>query len=264
MPTSASDLVTRIDAALDAAEETYARFDPGRISHIRKQGGDPVTEADIELDEVLRDALQRPGEGWLSEETKDDRERLARELTWIVDPLDGTREFVEGLPEFCSSIAAVRHGVPIAGGILNPAAQLRVVGATGEGVTANSMPANPTRPRPLSEMTVLASRSEVRRGEWQVAVDRGIDVTPMGSVAYKMARVAAGLSDATWTLVPKHEWDVAGGAALLLASGGKAVGLRGEPLEFNRPHPWFDGVIAVPPGFEPHIETVLSLVVPPR
>ncbi len=87
----------------------------------------------------------------------------------------------------------------------------------------------------------------------------GIDVEPMGSVAYKMARVAAGLDWATWTPVPKHEWDVAGGTALLKAAGGTAVGLDGRELTFNRADPLLDGVIAVPPGFEVHLDTVLDL-----
>ncbi|MEA1903572.1 MAG: 3'(2'),5'-bisphosphate nucleotidase CysQ [Actinomycetota bacterium] len=252
------DLMTRINSALDAADEVFTRFEPGRIKHTIKQGGDPVTDADLELDSVLKESLLRQDEGWLSEETKDDLNRLEMDLTWIVDPLDGTREFTEGLPEFCASVAAVVGGNVIAGGVYNPATDIRVVGAEGQGVYLNGDPVTPLSPRSLAEMTVLASRSEVRRGEWHPVSESGISVVPMGSVAYKMARVAAGLDHATWTLVPKHEWDVAGGAGLLRAAGGTAVGLAGQPLTFNQPHPLFDGVIAVPPGFEEHVQSVLA------
>ena len=106
---------------------------------------------------------------------------------------------------------------------------------------------------------MLASRSEVGRGQWAAAEGLGVQVVPMGSVAYKLARVAAGLDLATWTLVPKHEWDVAGGAALLAAAGGTVVGLDGEPLAFNQPTPWFRAVIAVPVGFERHVPAIASL-----
>lgn len=253
-----SEILSRINSALDAAARVFAGFDPGRVSHIKKAGGDPVTAADLELDECLKLSLLGPGEGWLSEETADSTDRLNKDLTWIVDPLDGTREFVEGLPEFCASVAAVENGVPTAGGVLNPATGIRIAAAKGTGVFVNDEPITPRPPKLLTEMMVLASRSEVRRGEWQDVVNTGIQITPMGSVAYKMALVAAGMADATWTLVPKHEWDVAGGAALLEAAGGSAVGLDGRPLTFNNPDPLLDGVIAVPPGFEPHIPTVLS------
>lgn len=226
---------------------------------MKKGGDDPLTEVDLALDAVLRKSLQAPGEGWLSEETADELSRLDMELVWIVDPLDGTREFIDGLPEFCTSIGAVIDGIPIAGGVVNPAAGIRVLGAIDEGVTLNEESISRLPTLALEEMTVLASRSEVGRGQWAKVEAAGISIEPMGSVAYKMARVAAGLDRATWTPVPKHEWDVAAGAALLKAVDGMAVGLDGRELTFNRADPLLDGVIAVPPGFEVHLDTVLEL-----
>ena len=226
---------------------------------MKKSGGDPVTEADLVLDRSLRQELQRAGEGWLSEETADDLSRLDCDLVWIVDPLDGTREFIDGLPEFCTSIAAVADGVPVVGGVVNPAAGVNVIGGSGLGLTCNGVQVEPVESPPLHETTVLASRSEVNRGQWEVVESVGITVVPMGSVAYKMARVAAGLDEATWTPVPKHEWDVAGGAALLRAIGGTTVGLDGREIRFNRQSPWISGAIAVPPGFEANLEEVIEL-----
>ena len=249
----------RIERALDAAEEVLAGFDPGRVEAMKKAGGDPVTAADLAIDGVLKEILPESGEGWLSEETVDDPARLAAERVWIVDPLDGTKEFVEGLPEFCVSIALVIGGRPAAGGISNPVAGVRVVGAAGHGVRLNGASVTAEFVGPLDGARVLASRSEVGRGQWAGAADLGVEVVPMGSVAYKMARVSAGLDAATWTLVPKHEWDVAGGAALLAAGGGTTVGMDGRPLAFNQPKPWYPGAIAVPPGFEQHVPTVLGL-----
>src|SRR6202049_3813764 len=116
-PSSYADIVQRIYAALDAARMVFARFAPGAIETEYKIGHDPVTEADRAVDAVLRQSLLRDGEGWLSEETADNPSRLNKERVWIVDPLDGTREFVEGLPEYCVSIGYVESGIPVAGGI---------------------------------------------------------------------------------------------------------------------------------------------------
>ena len=98
----------------------------------------------------------------------------------------------------------------------------------------------------LEGAEVLASRSEIARGEWQAAVDRGLHVKPMGSVAYKLSLVAGGLADATWTLVPKHEWDVAAGVALVVAAGGEVWTPNGAEPRFNKERPRFDGLLAAP------------------
>ncbi|MGC2542236.1 MAG: inositol monophosphatase family protein, partial [Candidatus Sulfotelmatobacter sp.] len=110
-------ILERIRAALEASRTVFGRFTPGAIDTEYKTGQDPVTEADRALDAVLRKELLREGEGWLSEESVDDPVRLQRSQVWVVDPLDGTREFVLGIPEFCVSIGFVENGRPVAGGI---------------------------------------------------------------------------------------------------------------------------------------------------
>src|SRR5438477_7745030 len=119
----------RIEAAIEAARTVFARFTPGAIATEYKIGHDPVTEADRALDAVLRQNLLRDGEGWLSEESVDDVSRLDKSSAWVVDPLDGTREFVAGIPEFCASIGFVENGQPVAGGILNPATYEFILGS---------------------------------------------------------------------------------------------------------------------------------------
>ena len=144
---------------------------------------------------------------------------------WVVDPLDGTREFVEGIPEWCVSVGLVEDGEPWPAGIATRPPARMILGA-GPGVTLNGRPARVSGRRELAGAMVLASRSEVRRGEWEGYRDEPFTIRPMGSVAYKLALVAAGLADATWTLAPKHEWDVAAGVALVLAAGGQVRTLR--------------------------------------
>jgi myo-inositol-1(or 4)-monophosphatase len=240
---SYSDVLERIEAALTAAREVFARFTPGKIATEYKSGHDPVTQADRELDAALRKNLLRDGEGWLSEESADDLSRLDRKRVWVVDPLDGTREFVQGIPEFCVSIAMVEDGNSVAAGICNPATNETFIGAVDCGLTYNGTPARASQKRELDGALVLASRSETKRGEWKQFETAPFKIQAMGSVAYKLARVAAGLADITFTLTPKNEWDVAGGAALI-ASGGGFVQTLSSRLTCNRKNPLIDGLVA--------------------
>lgn len=250
----------RIQAALAEALTVLARFTPGEVAARRKSGDDPVTEADTQVDAVLRRLLPREGEGWLSEETTDDHVRLERRRVWVVDPLDGTREFVEGIPEWSVSVGLVVDGEPVAGGICNPATGETILGAVGMGVTLNGRPAGVSRRDRLEGGTVVASRSEVKRGEWQGYRDGAFVLKPTGSVAYKLGLVAAGLADATWTLTPKHEWDVAAGVALVRAAGGVVVIGDGgvEEGRFNRPKPKLSRMIAAPPALLPQIQAEIA------
>lgn len=240
------DVLERIQAAIEAAREIFSRFTPGEIEAEYKAGYDPVTEADRALDTVLRKILLREGEGWLSEESVDDPSRLDREQVWVVDPLDGTREFVQGIPEFCVSIAMVERGRPVAGGICNPATNEVFLGAIDSGLTYNCAAARPSQRSNLEGALVLASRSETKRGEWLPFQGAPFKIQPMGSVAYKLARVSAGLADITFTLTPKHEWDVAAGAALV-ASGGGFVQTLSSEFSCNRKSPLIDGFVACGP-----------------
>ena len=248
----------RIRQALEHARAALRAFTPGQIASAQKAGGDPVTEADRVVDDVLRECLPQAGEGWLSEETVDDAARLSAERVWIVDPLDGTKEFVAGIPEWCVSVGLIEDGRPVAGGICNPVADQLILGAVGEGVTLNGEPVGARAVASLDGAEVLASNSEVRRGEWERFSDQGFSVRPVGSVAYKLGLVAAGLADVTWTLVPKNEWDVAAGAALVLASGGAVWLPDGESPTFNRPHTLFDGFLAAPATLEAAVRQVTS------
>jgi myo-inositol-1(or 4)-monophosphatase len=241
------ELLERIHAGLEAARAVLNTFTPGSIETKFKSGDDPVTAADRAVDDVLRKNLLRDGEGWLSEETVDDFSRLDKKRVWVVDPLDGTREFVQGIPEFCVSIAMVENGVPIAGGICNPATDELIMGSLETGVTYNGQPSQPSQRKELHGATVLASRSEVKRGEWKQFESAEFNIRPMGSVAYKLGLVAAGRADLTFTLVPKNEWDVAAGAALVVAAGGWVLKLDNSELRCNQKDPLISGLLAGSP-----------------
>ena len=254
-----SAALARIQSGLDAAIEILRAFRPGAVAAAAKAGGrGPVTEADRQVDEALARILPREDEGWLSEESQDDQRRLSRRRVWAVDPLDGTKEFVEGVPEWCVSVGLVEDGRAVAGGIANPATGECVLGALGHGVTYNGRPARVSDRQDVHGALVLASRSEVGRGDWDRYRGAPFTVRPMGSIAYKMALVAAGLADATWTLAPKHEWDVAAGVALVLAAGGRVRTLDGSPLVFNQPRPWLSGLAAYPEGLAAGLAPALT------
>jgi len=255
---SRADDLERIGEALRRAADVLARFTPGEIAYRVKAKGDPVTEADEAVDAALRSTLPLPGEGWLSEETADDPSRLDCARTWIVDPLDGTKEFVQGIPEWCVSVGLVEGDQPVAGGILVPSRGLTILGSLDTGVTVNGEPARVRELDGLDGITVLASRSEVKRGRWERFSSAPFAVEPLGSVAYKMGLVAAGLADATWTLVPKNEWDVAGGTALVRAAGGAVWRPDGEPLKFNQPKTLLPGLLATPAGLEQPVRDYLA------
>jgi myo-inositol-1(or 4)-monophosphatase len=259
MNSSYSDILRRIEAALEAALLVFDRFTHGEVQAEFKAGLDPVTEADRAVDAVLRQNLLRDGEGWLSEESADDLSRLTRERVWVVDPLDGTREFVKGLPEFCVSIGFVENGKPVAGGIYNPATKETFLGAVDAGVLYNGKPARASQRTSLDGALILASRSEVKRGEWKPFENGPYEVRAMGSVAYKLALVSAGLADVTFTLTPKNEWDVVAGAALVLSAGGFVSTLEKTELKANRRDPLLSGLLACGPLLK---DELLALVEP--
>lgn len=253
--------IEHIRRALSAAGELLLRLsleaETNGHRFERKPDGQPVTQADLDADELLRSMLPRAGEGWLSEETVDDHSRLEFERVWIVDPLDGTKEFLEDVPEWSISVALVEDGEAVAGGIFNPRRDEMVVGALDEGCFLGDRPCHVSRRDQLDGATAVASRREVRRGQWEPYAAEGIEVVPTGSVAYKLALVACGRADLTGTLWPKSEWDVAAGAALVRAAGGVVWRPDDAPLRFNQPDTRLPGIIACPPPLESAIRRLL-------
>jgi myo-inositol-1(or 4)-monophosphatase len=240
--------MNRIEDALGGAMEILRGLSPGDLSVEHKAGAGPVCEADRRVNDFLCRTLPGAGDGWLSEETRDDHGRLSKRRVWVVDPIDGTHEFLDGIPEWAISIGLVEDGHAVAGGIANPATGEVFLGSMETGVIYNGKAARVTGRETIDGALVLASRSEFDRGEWERCRSRPFTVKPVGSVAYKLALVAAGLADATWTLVPKHEWDVAAGVALVLAAGGQVQTLDGARPRFNRSPPRFTGLAACSPA----------------
>lgn len=240
------ELATLSDAMLRAGREALRLATDGFETHT-KQDRSPVTSADLAVNRILRDSLSAayPEDGWLSEETPDDRERLGRKRVWIVDPIDGTRSFVRGLPEFCLSVALVDQGFPAIAAIYNPSTGEFFSAIRGQGLhieyrsDAKRPPFAPTE-RPLA----LVNPWELRVGRLQ-DLEPHIRCRPIGSIAYALALVAAGEAEAAVTLEGGNEWDIAAGVLLIEESGGCITDASGQPFSFNRPDPRLRGALAL-------------------
>ncbi len=237
------ELAAAIDAARAAGAAIRAVY--GQEHTVTyKVGDDPLTVADSAADRCIRDRIRAafPADGWLSEES-DARPGIDAGRVWVVDPLDGTREFVQRIPEFAVSIALTVDGRPTVAVVYHPIRDVLVAAIRGGGATIDGRPIRVSDASDLATAVVLASRSEVKRGEWTPFESRCL-VRPTGSVAYKMALVAIGEADATISLAPKHGWDICAGVLLVEEAGGRVSLLDGAGLDLSRPAALLDGLIA--------------------
>ena len=196
----------------------------------------PVTTADhaadLRLKEILMEA--RPEYGWLSEESIDSMERLSKERVWVVDPLDGTKEFIEGVSNFVVSVALVENDVPIVGVLFNPVTDEIFTAAQGEGAQLNSKTIQCVTKDNLEDMVMLNSRSETRWGLWKPYAGIFGQLKTVGSVAYKLGLTAAGHADIFATLRPKNEWDICAGDCIVREAGGTMKTINGENIDYNQ------------------------------
>lgn len=233
-----------ITKAAGSAIMAYYR-DRDSFTVTNKSPDNPLTDADLAADNLLRERLTAllPETGWLSEETRDSPERLARELVWVVDPLDGTKEFVMGIPEFTVSVGLVEAGQPVLAVIYNPPTGELYHAHRGQGAYLNGRPVTISPRSQLTGAAIDASRSERKRGEFE-PFEETLQIKTMGSIAYKLARVAAGQADATWSRGPKNEWDICAGVMLIEEAGGTCRNLDDNPITFNQSWPKVNGIIA--------------------
>ncbi len=205
----------------------------------------PVTRADHEANLKIHEILQGafPEDGWLSEETVDSPARLSRQRVWVVDPMDGTKEFIQKIPEFAVSIALVEDGTPVLGVTYNPPTDQLYWAVRGHGSWRQAQRLHVSPLARLAEATILSSRSETKRGEWD-AFKNAFQTRPTGSIAYKLSVIASGEADASFTLVPKNEWDICAGLLILEEAGGKVTNLDGSPVVFNQLKTLLPGLVA--------------------
>ncbi len=253
------ELDTLVKAAKVAGQRIVQLGQDGFETHV-KQDRSPVTTADLEANRILKEALLGafPEDGWLSEETADDSQRLERKRVWIVDPIDGTKYFMRGIPQFALSVALVENGIPRAAVIFNPATDELFSAARGAGVRLNGQPVR-VRAEAADRLTILVNPRAFDRGEFQAYAPYA-DCKPMGSIAYTLALVAAGRADATLNFERMNEWDIVAGAFLVEEAGGISRDQAGKPFAFNRPDTAVQGIIAGSQAARPLMENLLVRV----
>nr|WP_281980912.1 3'(2'),5'-bisphosphate nucleotidase CysQ [Thalassorhabdomicrobium marinisediminis] len=240
-----ADLSLLIDAARTAGEIATGYFRAAPEVWEKSDGQGPVTEADLHVNRQLSADLQaaRPDYGWLSEETEDGESRQATERQFIIDPIDGTRAFIEGNKDWAHSLAIAEHGEVIAAVVYLPERDALYAAAKGAGATLNGAPIHAASNRQMERATVLSSKLNVKPEYW-TNVCPPFKRTFRSSLAYRMALVAEGRFDGMLTLRPTWEWDVAAGALLVSEAGGHATDQRGQPARFNNRHPQVNGMVA--------------------
>ena len=228
----ASD-IARIEAALDAAAAVLEDFTPGRIDATFKSGDDPLTEADLAVDHALREHLPLAGEGWLSEETGDSHERLQRSRVWVVDPIDGTNNFIHGLPFYNISIAYREKGATKYGVVYAPALGDMYYSEAGQGSFKNNSRLKVSNNKRLDKCIGISGFPALRAG----IKPNNVDLFPLiilklqsvrihGASALDFCFVAEGRCDLLWYFNP-NPWDTAAGELILAEAGGKVSDFQG-------------------------------------
>jgi myo-inositol-1(or 4)-monophosphatase len=263
----APDLGLLVDAAHRAGHMARSFLAAGLQVQEKPDGQGPVTDADLAIDAMLRDALTtaRPDHGWLSEETTDSPDRLSCKRVFVVDPIDGTRAFIDGQQGFAHVLSVVEDGVPVLAVVHLPLLDLTYAAAQGQGAILNGLPVRVTAAQ-TSGAQVLAARPQLSPDLWPGGVP---DVTRhfRPSLAWRLALVAEGRFDAMLTLRPTWHWDIAAGALLVAEAGGAVSDGQGQPLRFNTTQPLSQGVIAA--GSVLHSDLIArrnarDMVAPPR
>jgi myo-inositol-1(or 4)-monophosphatase len=247
-PSPASDR----DLLVAAAREVGALLKRGFGNHgdVRSKGAaGPVTDIDMAADALLKERLRaaRPDYGWLSEETTDNPERLKHRRAFVVDPLDGTRAFIQGQDDFCTSLAVVENGRPIAAAIYAPLRKTMYAAAEGAGATRNDAPVRTTERASLEGARLVGKPAMFADRRWDPAWPE-IRASHINAIALRLAMVAAGEFDGVFALGFKSEWDTAAGALLVSEAGGRITDPWGAPLAFNQTDPRAPGAVAAGPA----------------
>jgi myo-inositol-1(or 4)-monophosphatase len=208
-----------------------------------KTPGNPVCDIDLEVDAFLRERLGRldPEAGWLSEESRDVSDRIERPRLWVVDPIDGTRDYLRGRPGWAVSVALVVDRAPVLGVLDAPARGEHWTAAKGAGARRNGVLLH------ASGRTVLAG-ARVPADRIPAADHDLVAVAKPNSIALRIAMVAAGEADLVATLRWGFEWDIAAAALIAAEAGASVSGALGQPLTFNSASGEAFGVVAAAPG----------------
>jgi myo-inositol-1(or 4)-monophosphatase len=242
------------DAAREAGALALPFFRTGAQTAAKvwyKGQSSPVTEADIALDQFLKKRLTDllPEAGWLSEETADDPSRLERQYVWIVDPIDGTRAFSTGHPDWAVSIGLVKDGRPILGVLYAPAHDHLYAARLGRGAWRNDVELRGSAKADFGGARVAGPKPLVDSFERAAGPIQRLPKVP--SLALRLARVADGSIDVALVSSDAHDWDIAAADLILHEAGASLTDFTGKPPAYNRSRPRHNEMIAVASRLHP-------------
>jgi myo-inositol-1(or 4)-monophosphatase len=215
----------------------------GQLKSWIKGKSSPVSEADLAVDALLRERLLTILDaGWLSEETEDDPARLQRTDVWVVDPIDGTRAYLAGLPDWAISVALVNAGRPVVAALYAPVTDELFLSIAGTGATLNGVPIKASKGDQIADAKFSGPK---RRLESLATIEPAIQTMPrVPSLALRLARVATGALDGAFAGPDSHDWDLAAADLLVHEAGGLISTVTGQSLVYNRPNPVHDALLA--------------------
>ena len=236
----ATELLPAIrESCIAAGEIALALFRPGATTAARtwsKAGGSPVTEADIGVDTFLRIRLSEmlPEAAWLSEETVDDELRLSRRFVWVVDPIDGTRAYMGGSPDWAVCVALLDAGVPILGVVHAPACEATYTAISGGGAFLNGAAIATSRLTALKDARIAGPKPML---DALARLEAFQPVEKIPSLALRLTRIADATIDAGLISPDARDWDLAAADLILREAGGQLCGSDGQPATYNREVP---------------------------
>jgi myo-inositol-1(or 4)-monophosphatase len=248
-----NDLDLILQAAKEAGELALSAREGG-LKIWSKEGGSPVTDADLAVDTLLKTELgaARPDYGWLSEETADDPARLTTRRQFVVDPIDGTVAFMKGKPWFAVSIAVVENGQPIAGVVHAPALNETYAAVADGPATLNGVVIEPSATDRLEGSAMLGDAKMFAHPAWREPWP-DMRIESRNSIAYRVCLVAAGAFDAAIALSPKSEWDVAAADLICRRAGAWVSDHKGRDFTYNRPVPLVPSLVCANRALAPLI-----------
>jgi myo-inositol-1(or 4)-monophosphatase len=251
---SATELTALVADAVRAAGEVALRTFRGTVRQWLKGESSPVSEADIAVDQLLRERLigNASHYGWLSEETEAEASRLQASRVWIVDPIDGTRAYLAGRPDWSISVALAEHGRPIVAALFAPVTEELFLAVAGAGATRNGTPIAVSAGAGFAGARVAGPK---RHATWLATIEPTVALVPrIGSLALRLARVAQGELDLTFAGGSSHDWDLAAADLLVHEAGGAMTGLAGQTVTYNRPELAHGALVAA--GRERHANLI--------
>ncbi len=215
------------------------------ISVKYKSKNQPVTNADMTIDHFLKIFFKErtPDYGWVSEESVDNKSRYNSDLFWCLDPIDGTRSYINGKPEYTISLALIKKNIPVLGIVLNPETEELFFAIKNKGAYCNENRINVRDKQNLSSSICAISSSEISNIK-EYNCFHHENIIKMGSIAYKIALVAKGKVDIAMSFTKKNDWDIAASQLILEEAGGTLKNISGKNMIYNSQYMKINSVIA--------------------